>query len=239
MNSSGASAMQGSRPIGRIISADVPPGPTLLVANEFFDCLPIRQFVRTDIGWRERLVGVDAAGLCFSLSDTPPLPTTALPEAEAATPGDIFELNEPAEALADDIARALVAHGGRALIIDYGHLHSGFGETLQSVRRHACWPVLSSPGKADITAHVNFERLAGAAFAAGAAAFGPVSQGAYLERLGIALRLERLTAGKLAEETADLFAGAHRISSPTQMGELFKALCISSPALPEPAGFRA
>ncbi len=218
--------------------ADVPAAPTLLVANEFFDCLPIRQFMRVETGWRERLVGVDEKGLAFTLAETPPLPTIDIPEMHAAAIGDIFEVNEPGEALIDEIARALIERSGRALIIDYGHMQSGYGDTLQSIRRHAHWPVLNAPGSADITAHVNFERLFTRAFAAGAAAFGPVSQGEFLERLGLVIRLERLSAGKSAAEAADLFAGAHRISSSSQMGELFKALCISSPSLPEPAGFR-
>ncbi len=220
--------------------SEIPPAPTLIVANEFFDCLPIRQFVRTETGWRERLVGVDAsaAELAFTLSGTPPLPRLALPDKDLAAPGDIFEFSEAAEAMADEIARALVRDGGRALTVDYGHLGCGFGDTLQAVRQHAFWPVLSAPGKADITAHVNFERIAGAAFAAGAAAHGPVSQGAFLEQLGLPVRLERLSAGKSAEEIAVLFSGAHRISAPSQMGELFKAMCLSSPGLAEPAGFR-
>jgi len=219
--------------------ADVPAAPTLLVANEFFDCLPIRQFVRTETGWRERLVGVEAGHLAFTTATVPPPPSVTLPDKASARIGDIFEINEPAESLIEAIAQAFVAQSGRALIIDYGHVHSGFGDTLQSVRSHAHWPALASPGKADITAHVNFDRLLARAFAAGAAAHGPVAQGAFLERLGIAARLERLSAGKSAEEVADLFAGAHRISSPTQMGELFKALCVSSPGLNAPAGFEA
>ncbi|MFZ5618162.1 MAG: class I SAM-dependent methyltransferase [Pseudomonadota bacterium] len=221
--------------------ADIPPGPTLIVANEFFDCLPIRQFIRTGTSWRERLVGINETGgaLSFTPAETPPLPSVALPEKDDAAPGDIFEISEGAESLADEIARTLVAEGGRALIIDYGHLGAGFGDTLQSVRRHAHWPVLSAPGKADITAHVNFERIVRAAFVAGAAAHGPVSQGDFLDRLGLSVRLERLSAGKSPEEAADLFSGAHRIAAPSQMGELFKVLCLSAPGLPEPAGFRA
>jgi NADH dehydrogenase [ubiquinone] 1 alpha subcomplex assembly factor 7 len=218
--------------------ADVPAAPTLIVANEFFDCLPIRQFTRVETGWRERLVGVESGALAFTFAGTPPPPSINLPDKSAAAVGDIFEINDGAETLTEDISRALAANGGRALIIDYGHLNGGFGDTLQSIRAHAFWPVLASPGKADITAHVNFERLVAVAFAAGAAAFGPVSQGAFLERLGVGARLERLAAGKSAEEAADLFAGAHRISSPAQMGELFKVMCLSAPGLGEPLGFR-
>lgn len=220
--------------------ADVPAAPTLVIANEFFDCLPIRQFIRAETGWRERMVGLNSKGdgLAFATSKTPPLPSIALPDPHDHSPNSIFEISEAAEVMADEIARSLADHNGRALIIDYGHLHSGVGETLQAVRRHSYWPVLSSPGRADITAHVNFERLAKAAFSAGASAHGPITQGEFLTRLGLAMRLERLSAGKTAEESADLFAGAHRISSPAQMGELFKVLCISAPGLCDPEGFR-
>ncbi len=220
--------------------ADVAPAPTLVVANEFFDCLPIRQFVRGPVGWRERLVGLsaDGAGLAFTLSETPPEPALDLPSKDDVAEGAIFELTEAAETAAEEIARALVDRGGRALIIDYGHLHDGFGETLQAVRRHAFWPVLASPGAADLTAHVNFERLTRAAFNAGASAHGPAQQGLFLERLGLPFRLERLSQGKAPDEVMKLHQGAQRLVSPSQMGELFKAFCISAPGLPAPQGFQ-
>jgi NADH dehydrogenase [ubiquinone] 1 alpha subcomplex assembly factor 7 len=217
----------------------VPSGPTLVVANEFLDCLPIRQFVRAGASWRERQVGLDAGGaaLAFTLSDTPPPPSIALPDPQDAQEGDIFEIGEAGEALIDEVARVLTAHGGRALFIDYGHVHDGFGDTLQAVRRHAFWPPLVAPGKADLTAHVNFERLARAAFAAGAAAHGPVSQGRFLEQLGLSLRVERLALAA-PDRAAEIRLGAHRIASPGAMGELFKAACVSSPGLPDPPGFQ-
>lgn len=219
--------------------SDVPPAPILIIANEFFDCLPIRQFIRAATGWRERLVGLNETGsaLAFQTGDIPPPQSLAIPDKEDASPGDIYELNETSETLVDEIAAALIENGGRALIIDYGHVHSGFGDTLQAVRGHKFWPPLMAPGKADLTAHVNFERLEQRAFAAGAAAHGPLSQGAFLERLGLAMRLQRLSGGKSPQEAADLYSGAHRISSPNQMGELFKVLCLSAPTLPLPAGF--
>lgn len=220
--------------------ADVPAAPTLLVANEFFDCLPIRQFLRGPVGWRERLVGLspDGAALAFTLAPAPPEPSLDLPSKDDINEGAVYELNQAAEAAAEEIARALVSCGGRAIIIDYGHLHDGFGETLQAVRRHGYWPVLSSPGAADITAHVNFERLTRAAFNAGASAHGPVPQGVFLERLGLPFRLERLSHGKTPDEVMKLHQGALRLASPNQMGELFKAFCLSAPGLPAPQGFQ-
>ena len=219
--------------------ADTPEGPALIVANELFDCLPIRQFIRTDTSWRERMVGVhpDGTSLAFVEAPTPPPADIPLPDCADTKPGDIFEYSERAEALAEEIAARLAAHGGRALIIDYGHYESGCGDTLQAVRRHKYWPALAAPGSADLTAHVNFERLLRAAFNSGAMAHGPVAQGVFLDRLGLAVRVERLTAGKSEAEAKTIHDGAFRIAAASEMGEIFKAACISSAGLPTPAGF--
>lgn len=220
--------------------SDVPAAPTLLVANEFFDCLPIRQYERRAEGWRERRVGLSADGgaLAFAHWETPPPPDTPVPPASDAPLGAIFEVCEAGTELAAGIARALAAEGGRALFIDYGHLHSGLGDTLQAVRRHAFWPVLEEPGLADLTAHVDFEALARAAIDAGAAAYGPTTQGAFLRRLGLSARAERLAVGKSADDAEAVRAGAQRIAAPDAMGEIFKVLCLSSANLPPPAGFQ-
>ena len=214
-------------------------GPVLIVANELFDCLPIRQFEMTAAGWRERMVNLseDGRGLAFTTAFAPPFDMGPAPE--GAAPGDVFERCEPAEALAEALARRLIENPGRALIIDYGHVRAGLGDTLQAVRGHKPWPPLAAPGLADITAHVNFERLVHVAFDAGAAAHGPVSQATLLDRLGLALRVERLCAGKSDEEKREIEAGAFRIAAASEMGELFKAIALSSPALPPPVGFDA
>lgn len=219
--------------------SDVPEGPTLIVANEFFDCLPIRQYERKPEGWRERLVGLreDQLGLAFTHAPTPPPPDVLLPP-KATTPEDtIIEICDDQAELTEAIARRLIENTGRALIIDYGRVKSGPGETLQAVRSHEYWPVLSAPGRADITAHVDFEAINCVAIESGAGTFGPVAQGEFLQSLGLAVRIERLCAQKSPEEQAKIHAGAHRISSPSQMGETFKTLCISSPDLSPPSGF--
>ncbi|MEL7488593.1 MAG: SAM-dependent methyltransferase [Pseudomonadota bacterium] len=219
----------------------VPEGPALIVANEFFDCLPVRQFERTASGWRERLVDVapDGGALRFAHAPAPPRPDIDLPPKEETEEGAIIEFCPDAALAATDIAIRLNAHPGRALIIDYGKVATAPGDTLQAVRGHRYWPVLASPGRADLTAHVDFEQLATAAIRAEAGVYGPVSQGAFLERLGLALRVQALSAGKSPQEQADIHAGAHRIAAPGQMGELFKVMCLSSSHLPAPAGFDA
>jgi NADH dehydrogenase [ubiquinone] 1 alpha subcomplex assembly factor 7 len=217
--------------------AGIPPAPSLVLANEFFDCLPIRQFERTAAGWRERLIGLsgDGAGLAFCLAKTPPIADLPLPK--EARIGAVFEICAAGEALVAAISCALLVNGGRALIIDYGHFDSGFGDTLQAVRRHAYWPPLASPGKADLTAHVNFDALVRTAIDVGASVYGPIAQGTFLDRLGLAARAERLSAGKTPAQRFEIEQAVRRLAAPQEMGEVFKGLVLSSPSLPPPAGF--
>lgn len=219
--------------------SDIPPAPSLIVANEFFDCLPIRQFQRVKNGWRERLVGLDPDGvkLDFVLGRTPPPRSFNLPDISDSEEGDIFEVSFAAQDFAVDICTLLKEQKGRALIIDYGHMESGYGDTLQAVRNHKYWPPLASPGRADITAHVDFEALSRTAIDHNAAVYGPVTQGRFLDRLGLSVRVELLCKGKDPAKAEEIRAGAARIAAPNQMGEIFKVLCLSSPSLPTPAGF--
>jgi len=219
--------------------ADIPAAPSLIVANEFFDCLPIRQFQRIKSGWREKLIGLNetADGLAFTLGRTPPPPDYKLPDLSETKEGDVFEISFEARKFIAEICASLKIHGGYALIIDYGHMARGFGDTLQAVRHHKYWAPLASPGRADITAHVDFEMLASASIDAGVTAHGPVTQGRFLDRLGLALRVEALCRGQTPEKANDIRAGAARIASPAAMGEIFKTLCLASPGLPAPAGF--
>lgn len=218
---------------------DIPDAPTLVVANEFFDCMPIRQFEFTEKGWRERMVDYspEKDALDFLLKTTPPDPSLGLPDHHDCAPGDIFEISEDLTAFSSQLFNKLEKNEGAALIIDYGHLKSGIGDTLQAVRDHEYWPPLSAPGRADVTAHVNFETLANLALEAGGCVYGPVSQGTFLDRLGLALRAEMLCKGKDEDTIKEIRAGAERIAAPNQMGEIFKVLAVTSAELPAPAGF--
>lgn len=214
---------------------DIPAAPNLIVANEFFDCLPVHQFQRVENGWRERLVGVGQNNrLEFQLGKTPPPAHYQLPEGE---PGEILEISFTAREFISNLATSIVEHGGAALIVDYGHTVSGIGDTLQAVRGHQYWPTLSTPGKADLTAHVDFAALGDAAIDAGAAVYGPTTQGKFLERLGLSVRTEMLCKGKPESEQKNIRTGAGRISAPDQMGEIFKVMCITAPGLAAPPGF--
>ena len=209
---------------------DLPEGPLLLLANEFLDALPIRQFVRQDGSWRERWVQ-DGAFLLREIEEPPPLP---LPD--DAPEGTIQEACAPALSLAAWLAGRLARQGGAALFIDYGHTRGGSGDSLQAVRRHEPVDPLAAPGTADLTAHVDFRALADAALAAGGAVHGPVPQGMFLRRLGLGQRAAMLAAANPRRAQAHL-AAANRLTAQEAMGLLFQALAITPPGFPTPPGF--
>jgi NADH dehydrogenase [ubiquinone] 1 alpha subcomplex assembly factor 7 len=204
-------------------------GPVLVVANEFFDALPIRQLVRAPDGWRERLVGLgDDGRLAFGLGAGAVDPSLLPPFADRAEPGAIFEVNRPAEAIVATLAGRIARTGGALLAIDYGHTESGFGDTLQAVRRHAFADVLETPGEADLTAHVDFAALARVAREAGVRVLGPVTQGEFLLALGLLERAGRL--GSACDEAGReaIVAAVERLAGPEEMGTLFKAMAVTS-----------
>ncbi len=205
----------------------VPHGPTILVANEFLDALPIRQFVRQQDYWAERHVEHG------SFIELP----TAAPSRQAPV-GAVVEIGEAGLAWTTALATRLATDGGAALILDYGTAHTAPGDSLQALRDGRPADPLSDPGHADLTAHVDFAALARAAEEAGAAAYGPVPQGAFLNRLGLAQRTERLAAAR-PDRAAALREAAARLAAPARMGTLFKALCLTHPDAPEPPGFAA
>ncbi len=209
----------------------LPEGPMILIANEFLDALPIRQF-RNDGGhWLERHVqdGAFVELPCAAPAD--------LPEAEAALEG-ILEVNAAAEAFAEALGRRLLRDGGVALILDYGTPDNP-GDSLQAIRARRPAAPLAHAGEADLTALVDFGAIGRAARRGGAATQGPVPQGAFLNRLGLFQRAERLARGRTAEEAAALMAGARRLAEPLQMGGLFKAMAITASSRPELPGFAA
>lgn len=220
--------------------SQVGEGPLLLMANEFFDALPIRQLVRREGGWCERLVDLDPAGggLHYVLSAPSPLVQALVPAALAdARPGQTVEIRPAAEALVGAIAEAIAAAGGAALIIDYGPAESAPGDSFQAVRGHQFCHPLDDPGTADLTAHLDFQSLARVARQAGLAVFGPLAQGIFLKTLGIEARTERLCAGASEEQARTLRGASNRLIATAEMGSLFKVLALAHGDQPAPAGF--
>jgi SAM-dependent MidA family methyltransferase len=215
----------------------LPEGPLFLVANEFFDALPIRQFVRAQAGWAERMIGLSEDALAFGLSQAVPL--AALEHRLADTsPGEFVETCAPAQPIAAEIGRRIAAHGGAALIIDYGGWH-GSGDTLQALRSHTVDDALAAPGQADLTAHVDFEPLALAAASQGARPTALVAQGVFLERLGITTRAQALARAMSGDQLEAHIAAHRRLTHPDEMGSLFQVLGLTPSDAPPIAGTTA
>lgn len=204
----------------------LPRAPLLIVGNELFDALPIRQFVRQSEGWRERMVGLDGGGGLAFFAGAGSLDATLLPPgADSAPQGSIAEIAPARAALMQAIAERLAIDGGAGLFIDYGHSEPGFGDTLQAVRAHAYEDVLASPGEADLTAHVDFAALAATARGLGLAAHC-TTQGDFLLEMGLLERAGALGAGAGEAAREKSSAAVERLAGPQGMGELFKVLAV-------------
>ncbi|WP_237214260.1 class I SAM-dependent methyltransferase [Falsiroseomonas oryziterrae] len=207
----------------------LPRGPMLLLANEFLDALPIRQFVRRDGAWLERHV----AGGGFV-----ELPAQAAPALPAEAPeGTVKEVSEPALGFVRWLAARIATERGAALLVDYGPSQPGFGDTLQAMRAHETrLDPLAEPGTRDLTAHVDFPALAALARAAGASVFGPLPQGLLLQRLGLMTRAAMLARAR-PRLAGEILSGAERLVAAEGMGRLFKALAVCDSGLGVPPGF--
>jgi NADH dehydrogenase [ubiquinone] 1 alpha subcomplex assembly factor 7 len=208
---------------------EVPQGPMIILANEFFDAIPIRQFQMRGGVWHERVVGLEDGQLCLGLSGPVAGP--------AGQEGEIAEHAPAREAIARQIGQRLARHPGAALIIDYGHLSSATGDTLQAMRQHGFTGVTERPGDCDLTSHVDFEAISRALRAAGAAVPAAKTQREFLLAMGLEPRFERLTQHADANLAATLQRQMDRLVGEQQMGHLFKVLAATSPGLPAPYPF--
>jgi SAM-dependent MidA family methyltransferase len=203
------------------------PQPLLIVGNELFDAVPIRQYVRTGGKWRERAVGLDeAGGLIFVAGAGAPDPSLLSPEAESAPEGAISELSPARAALMEAIAEWIARHGGAGLFFDYGYATPALGDTLQALQKHQYDDGLAHPGEADLTAHVDFSALAAAAGNAGLDA-QIMMQGEFLLAMGLLERAGRLGANVDLATRERLSGEVERLAGPAQMGNLFKVLAIT------------
>lgn len=221
---------------------DAPAGPSLILGNEFLDCLPLRQFVKKNGQWVERMIGLDPQDetrFAFVYSHAPASPQDAalipapLREAEE---GALVEIRPGDAALVETLAARFKTYPGHALFIDYGPADSETGDTFQALKSHEKADPLEAPGTADLTARVDFGALTRAATAAGLQASPVVPQGEWLVRLGLEQRAAALTMSGKADR-AKIVRQLHRLTSEEEMGALFKVVCLSSPDAPPPPGF--
>ncbi|MEX5564267.1 SAM-dependent methyltransferase [Pseudophaeobacter sp. 1A16562] len=232
-----AKSLTGFEPIWHDTIDSLPQQPLFLVANEFFDALPVRQFLRDGTGWREKRIGMQNGTLTFGLGPLTEQPALSHRLADTRE-GDLVELCEGAAPITAAIATRIAAHGGAALIVDYGDWRS-LGDTLQALRDHAPCDPLEAPGCADLTTHVDFEVLTQAAQAHGCAATRLNLQGVFLERLGITDRARALAAPLEGDALDNLIAAHRRLTHPEEMGNLFKVLGLYPGNATPPPGLQS
>lgn len=214
----------------------LPPNPALIIANEFFDALPIKQFVMTEEGLRERRVSWNESTQAFEFVHAEP----GLALAKSGNPiplGTVMEHSPMSRSVMRHFAAHIRQHKGAALIIDYGYLGDAHHDTLQAVKAHLFHPVLSEPGEADITAHVDFTSLMDIAREAGNQVGPLINQGEFLIRMGAQIRLEMLLRQASIAQREGLISGLERLISPQAMGELFKVMGFTSEPQLELPGF--
>ena len=231
-----ARALAAAEPAWHDSFDQVPRGPLIVVANEFFDALPVRQFVRDGAAWREPVVALAEGRLALApgpVVEDPPLE----PAHRDAPDGAIVEVCADGRAIAAALGARVARDGGAALLIDYGPAESAPGDSLQALRRHRHVDALAAPGEADVTAHVDFAALARAAGGTGAVVCGPIPQGTFLTRLGIVARTAALVARAAPEQRRLLATGTQRLIDPAHMGTLFKTLALIAPGVGAPPGF--
>ena len=212
-------------------AADLPDAPLFLVANEFFDALPIRQFIRQGAGWAERRVGAAEGALTFGLGPVTPQPALTH-RLEDTKDADLVELCAPAAEIMQEIGKRIAAHGGAGLIIDYGDWRA-LGDTLQALENHSPADPLANPGQADLTAHVDFEALTRACPCPHSRV---VTQGVFLERLGITPRAQKLAEALTGDALSNHIAAHRRLTHPAEMGNLFKVMGLYQKGQTPPPG---
>lgn len=214
---------------------ELPDDLTIIISNEWFDALPIRQYQRVENGWAERLIGLDAERKLILGIDT----LRVLPASDDVAIGTVRERAVIGETLMGQITTRLQTYGGAFLAIDYGSAQSGFGDTLQAVQDHRFVPVYEEPGEADLTTQVDFAALLRVAQKAGARIFGPIQQGDFLLSLGLQERASRLMEQADDNQKKAIVAAFERLTNreKTGMGALFKVIAVTHAQFPEPAGF--
>jgi NADH dehydrogenase [ubiquinone] 1 alpha subcomplex assembly factor 7 len=215
---------------------NLPQGPSIFIANEFFDALPIHQFEMTGDGWRERVVIRRDGGFSFALAAPGPALSLLRPAQLQARTGEIAEVSPLSLETVAKIAAHLRQFSGAMLAIDYGPAQSACGASLQAVKTHRFHHPLQDIGEADLTAHVDFAALADAARSQGLRAFGPVRQGDFLRALGIETRATQLKATAAEALRAEIDMACNRLIDDVEMGKLFKVLAIAAPSIDQLAG---
>jgi NADH dehydrogenase [ubiquinone] 1 alpha subcomplex assembly factor 7 len=211
--------------------SSLPDIPTIIIANEFFDALPIHQYIETENGWSEKLVGIQNDKLAFMLS------SDNLELGHDAQIGAVLETSPVTINIVEQLSKHIASYGGAMMVVDYGYAHCGYKDTLQSVKNHQYHDILEDVGNADITAHVDFSSIAETAKKSGINASDVITQNALLLALGIEIRKQALLKNASEKQKDDIISATDRLINPDAMGTLFKAITLYNKNLPLPVGF--
>lgn len=211
-------------------------GPLLIVGNEFFDALPVRQLIVTHAGWRERVVARERGNKFAAMPGSQAMDAVVPDQFRQAPVGSIYETSPDVAGVMYDIAGRIAKQGGLLLVIDYGYVQPGLGSTLQAVKDHQFADAFADPGNCDLTAHVNFAELVNLARMRELGVSGPIAQGIWLSHLGINERAAMLSEAS-PDRADEICAARDRLVKGDEMGTLFKVMAVYSPDWPEPEGF--
>ncbi|MGC6512517.1 MAG: class I SAM-dependent methyltransferase [Parvibaculales bacterium] len=217
--------------------SSLPQAPCLVIANEFFDALPIQQFIHREGSWQERLVALEGEDLVFTSSSTKASVTFSAPAMNGVSDGDIIEVSPASEQAMTHLCRHINAFGGGLLAIDYGYVQPALGDSFQALHKHNHVSPLTHIGDADLTAHVNFSALADIARISGLRVWGPETQGHFLTHLGAETRLHQILAKAPRTSQGQIADAYQRLIAPDQMGHLFKVLAVTPAGSAAPEGF--
>ncbi len=223
---------------------NVPEGFSIVVANEFFDALPINQYTKRKDDWFINMVDLNEDKQCLYVNQFDASPTIKdFLHAKYPNLKDnaIVETQDETNIILGQISKNIHEHGGAALIIDYGYtesMHRNYISTLQAVKDHKYSPIFQEIGNADISSHINFTTLYDIANLYKAHTYGPITQGEFLRNMYVDLRKNILLLKANKKQRNDILTGYDRLISPKQMGKLFKAIAITDKKFtPKDIGF--
>ena len=218
--------------------AAIPDGPSIIIANEFFDALPVHQYENTQEGWCERFVGLNEnEDFCFTLGEELKNNSIIPENLRSASIGQIFESNLESVHVVERLCDRLKFQNGACLVVDYGHVKQGLGDTVQAVKNQKYHNLFQQIGEADLTAHVDFEAMSMTAADHGCQIFGPITQKTLLERLGIVVRAEQLKGTSESHQAVAVQQAYDRLIGEDEMGVLFKAMAFTNSSMMSIPGF--
>jgi NADH dehydrogenase [ubiquinone] 1 alpha subcomplex assembly factor 7 len=208
---------------------EIPDIPSIIIANEFFDALPIRQFISDDYRWYERLVDINKQEEFF-------LTTKIISNYDAlkiklplkGRNSNIYEYSSYQKNIFLALCKKIKKNNGIMLIIDYAKIKDGYGDTLQAMSKHKFTSIFNNPGNDDITSYVNFHSFSEVCKDLDVSYYGPMEMGEFLLKLGINERAQSLIKNNPKLDPDIILKQLHKLIDKEEMGSIFKVIAITS-----------